>query len=400
MYPCPVAIALQLHYIDNNITLSKESLQRLKLFFERNDSIARVAYEKGSKLEDISLWYYPTMDTLLTFLTPIESNDMMVNIKEKYSLKNSVRAWALRKIIFNRKNLDFDKTTVDRLLTACSDLEHAAINEKISSKIERDSLVNILSEQQLKKYFNIQVQAQVRKTVLEQMDKLKKNGLYINEEDGGKLYLKLFRHEIEAKEVLEYMNFLGDSKGTEKERLKTLAKRPLESLRLESLNSSSNDLLMDVLCKCAVTGLNEQQVEKLLQTYRRVLEADYEAQYVLEEKFNRGDEQKHYLEEILSTTQISLYFEHICKEGATKKAQKDWDEMKECKTFPQKDNTDILPQLINYEIKLAVTNKWISLNKTREHLFAKEEIINNRPQILTDFKKHKREMKEKEVVRF
>lgn len=400
IYQCPVSIALQLHYIDSRILLSKESYNKLKHFLICNDSIAEVAYTNGDNLEKISSWYYPTMDTILTFLRPLEGNDMIVCAKEKYNLKNNIKSWTIRDIIYNRENLDLDYITIKRLLSVCIKLESSAINGKVSAKTEKDSIMNILPEQKLKMFFKIRNKIQARKTALAQMGKLAEKGLYIKEIDRGKLYISLFQYEMEIKGRLEYMSFIEDNKGYDQERLNMFAQKPLELLQLEALNDYSHDLLIDVLCKRDVVKPNKKQITKLLNTYQKILKAEYNAKYISHKQFNKEKHQNHYLQKILTKKQINSYFEHTCKDDAIKNAQKQWNEIKKYKIVLERDSTTLFTELINYEIKLAVVNKWISLADTREYLFLKEEIKNSRPQILTDLNTYKRLIEEKEIVKF
>lgn len=71
LYNSPATIAMRLNEFD--IDLSEESMTKLVNFFKRNDSLAQLALTQGKSLEEISKWYYPTVDSLASLLPPFRT---------------------------------------------------------------------------------------------------------------------------------------------------------------------------------------------------------------------------------------------------------------------------------------------------------------------------------------
>jgi hypothetical protein len=216
---------------------------------------------------------------------------------------------------------------------------------------------------------------------------------------------QLYEFEREKSGILEYMSSRGDNKGYDKERYRLNAHKPLLLLKLETIESFSHNKLLDIICKREVTKLSEQQIEQLLAEYYRIKQAEYKAMYEDaskngETKFERSKLEGKCLINVVTHQQLEDYFKFVSQKRADEQAQRYWDELKNYDFIRKKDSVQVVSELADYELRLAVAEQWISLDNSRKHLFAREDVVNGKPEILKKKEEWDKKEKERKMVRF
>ena len=153
LYNSPVTIAMRLNEID--IDLSEESMTKLVSFFKRNDSLALLALTQGKSLEEISKWYYPTVDSLASMFPPLERNDFILANKGKSGIQD-YRPFTskLRQYVLYREKLALTSKQIESLLIRCDSIECLAKNKDTKvEELERKALTTSRELKQIKEYY-------------------------------------------------------------------------------------------------------------------------------------------------------------------------------------------------------------------------------------------------------
>lgn len=263
----------------------------------------------------------------------------------------------------------------------------------------------ILSETQYKAFFIIRKTRQAEKIAAQQWKQIQVHQLCSTTCDSLAIIKQLYEFEREKSGILEYMSSRGDNKGYDKERYRLNAHKPLLLLKLETIESFSHNKLLDIICKREVTKLSEQQIEQLLAEYYRIKQAEYKAMYEDaskngETKFERSKLEGKCLINVVTHQQLEDYFKFVSQKRADEQAQRYWDELKNYDFIRKKDSVQVVSELADYELRLAVAEQWISLDNSRKHLFAREDVVNGKPEILKKKEEWDKKEKERKMVRF
>ena len=72
---------------------------------------------------------------------------------------------------------------------------------------------------------------------------------------------------------------------------------------------------------------------------------------------------------VVAHQQLEDYFKFVSQKRANERAQRYWDELKSYDFIRKKDSVQVVSELADYELRLAVAEQWISLDNSRKHLF-------------------------------
>lgn len=103
---------------------------------------------------------------------------------------------------------------------------------------------------------------------------------------------------------------------------------------------------------------------------------------------------------VVTHQQLEDYFKFVSQKRADEQAQRYWDELKNYDFIRKKDSVQVVSELADYELRLAVAEQWISLDNSRKHLFAREDVVNGKPEILKKKEEWDKKEKERKMVRF
>lgn len=399
-----ISIAMQIYAINSKIPLSDESILRLKDFFIKNDSIAEIEFSKGKSLDEITQWYYPSIKTIAAQLTPLERNDYI--IYQKYNRPQLPYVSELRVVVKYRQEINLSHIQIERLLYHSEEIEKRFGSQDCKhGSVERQYLANILSDIQYKAFFIIRKTQHAEEIATQQWKLIQMHQLCSKSSDSLVIMKQLYEYEREKSGILEYMSSIGNNKGYDKERSRLNAHKPLLLLKLETLEPSSHNRLLDIICKREILKLTEQQIEQLLREYYHIMQAEYKAIYENkpesgEVKFKRSKLEGKCLLNIISHQQIEDYFILISQGRAKEQALWHWDELKDCDFVNKNDSAKLVGELANYELRLSVAEQWILLENSRKYLFVREDVLNERPEILKKKEEWKKKEKERKIIRF
>ena len=365
--------------ISSKISLSDESIMNLRTFFQENDSLAEMELKKGKSLDEIARWYCPSINTIASLLTPLEGNDYMFYQKNNGPQLPYISD--LRTVVKYRQELNLSHV---QLLHHSEEIEKRfGVQDYKHDSMEKQYLAEILSETQYKAFFIIRKTRQAEKIAAQQWKQIQVHQLCSTTCDSLAIIKQLYEFEREKSGILEYMSSRGDNKGYDKERYRLNAHKPLLLLKLETIESFSHNKLLDIICKREVTKLSEQQIEQLLAEYYRISKLEGKC-----------------LINVVTHQQLEDYFKFVSQKRADEQAQRYWDELKNYDFIRKKDSVQVVSELADYELRLAVAEQWISLDNSRKHLFAREDVVNGKPEILKKKEEWDKKEKERKMVRF
>lgn len=399
-----VDITMRIYEISSNTPLSQESILKLKAFFQKNDSLAEVDLKRGKALDKIAQCYYPSVNTIAALLTPLERNDYMFN--QKNNRPHQPYISELRTVVKYRKEMNLSNTQIENLLSYSEEVEQCFGNQGYKhSNMEKQYLIDVLSQAQYKAFFIIKKTEHAEATALQQWKQIRAQNLCLKMNDSLDIIKQLYEFEREKSGILEYMSSIDDHEGYDKERSRLNAHKPLLLLRLETNESFSHNKLLDIICKREFSQLTEKQIELLLKEYLCIMRAEHRAKYEdvfpnEEQKFDRGKLEGKCLMNIISRQQLDAYFEFISQKRVGEQAQKYWNDLKNYDFMTGKDSMQVVLELTNYELRLAVANQWITLDNSRKHLFAREDVINGKPEVLKKKEEWDKKKKDNKIVRF
>lgn len=400
----PLGITMRIYEISSKTSLSENSILKLKNFFQKNDSLVKMGLKKGKSLDKMAQWYYPSIDTIVALLAPLEKNDYM--FYQKINCPKLPYISKLRIAVKYRHEMSLSHTQIEQLLWHSEKIEKLFLGQDYKyNSIERQYLTEILSEAQYKSFFIYEQTQQAEEIALQQWKQIRKHNLCSKTSDSLTIINQLYEFERDYKGILEYMSSIENHKGYDKERNRFNAHKPLPLLKLETIESFSHNKLLDIICKREVSRLTEKQIEQLLVEYLRIMQAEHNAMYEdvpenVETKFDRSKLEGKSLMSIVSHQQLEDYFEFISQKAANEQAKKYWDELKDYDFMKEKDSVQVINELVNYECRLAVADQWILLENSRKHLFDKEDILNGKPEVLRKKEEWEKKEKENKIVRF
>lgn len=404
LYHSPVTIAMRLNEID--MALSDESMTKLTNFFERNDSLAQLALTQGKSLEEISKWYYPTVDSLASLLPPLERNDFILADKGKSGIQN-YRPFTseLRRYVLYREKLALTSKQIESLLVQCDSIELLAINKDTKAEeLEKNVLTTSLDSKQIKEYYIQKNEPIAEREAKELLKQMKKNDLYTVATDSANIYQQVYAYKLEQKANWEYLRYTGaTSDSVKQDEARLWAYRPLPIIRLETCQPSSSNKMLDITCKREKLGLAENMTESLLTSYSQLLQEEYKHKYKVShsnEKYNRREQENKSICRIIPSSLLEKYFRIIIYDNVKKQVEKDWDILLDYDLVNSTDSSKVIKELTDYETRLAVANQWISVEKSRKNQFTKSDIINGKPQLLKQLDIEKQKRKNKKIVKF
>lgn len=402
MYHSPAAIAARIYAINEKVPLSPKTQAELALLFIRNDSLANIALQRGDSLAIIISEYYDlNFDTITALLTPEERSNYLL----AFSQKNKNYVSNLRNVIRYKATLTLSRQQVEQLLSASEEIEKFhGTKEYHYEDVEKEFMRNILSEQQQRRFYIERNVASVKQWTSEQMEKCKKTGCFSFPQDSTRLYSLFYDYELNRRGMLDYISNIAP-KEYQKEQDRINAYKPIELLKLDVYSKSFfHSKLLDIICKRQEGGISEGQIKVLLEGYAKIKQDEYASKYENKtdgfKKFDSRKLESECLIKNLSSLQLDKYFKYISREGAEKRAKKHWEDMKQCDFAQKLDSVHTLKELEHYEMRLAIADQWVNLDRSRKNLFAKEDILCDKPKCLMLKDEWIKKKKEESIVKF
>ena len=141
--------------------------------------------------------------------------------------------------------------------------------------------------------------------------------------------------------------------------------------------------------------------EALLRSYSLLLQEEYKHKYeVPDDTYRRWEEENKYICQLVPRQFLDKYFKIIICDNVKIQVQKDWEILQEYNLVKSADSVRIVNKLLDYEMRLSIADKWVSVNNSRENQFTKSDIINAKPQLLKQLDNEKKRRKNETIVKF
>lgn len=402
MYHSPAAIAARIYEINEKVSLSPKTQAELALLFIRNDSLANIALQRGDSLAIIISEYYDlNFDMIAALLTPEECSNYLLAFPQKN--KNYVSN--LRNVIRCKETLELSKQQVEQLLSASEEIEKFhGTKEYHHEDVEKEFMRNILSERQQKEFYIERNVAAVKQWTSEQIEKCKKTECLSFSQDSTRIYSLFYDYELNRRGTLDYISNIAPEE-YQKEQDRLNAYKPIELVKLDVYNKSFfHSRLLDIICKRQEGGISKGQIKVLLDGYVKIKRDEYASKYENKtnelKKFDSRKLESECLIKNVSSLQLDKYFKFISREGAEKRAKKHWEDMQQYDFAQKLDSLRTLKELEDYEMRLAIADQWVNLDRSRKNLFAKEDILCDKPKCLILKDEWTKKKKEESIVKF
>ena len=390
----PPHIIYRMQTIDNIIRLSKQSLQNLGLYFIRQDSLATNLLHDNGFHASLTEFYQTPVDELRGIISDLEFNDYKIIIR-------SDRSSRLREIVSCRDKINLKPSEVRGLLL-CSDWIERRIGQKGFRQREMESrwADSIMGQERLRLFYRTKYEDKIHKTVEEWYNGIKKSHLIGIREDSVSVCASLLRFESERLSYYEYWKDAGTTP-LYKEAMATDQFKKPESLKRWEIYKKlpSWSLVRDVFESKELIALTTAQVDSLFGIPERLQQLKEKKKRQKEKYLQRGLEYS-LVKEVLTPVQINAVLKEKYGNEVRKSVEKDMETLEKNGLLQGRDTGAISTELLDDKFDLKIANLLVELEKSREHVFKRYDLENNKPVLIRKLEEIRKLEKEKKKVQF
>lgn len=390
----PPHIIYRMQTIDSIVQLSKQSLQKLGLYFIRQDSLATNLLHDNGFHASLTEFYQTPVDELRGIISDLEFNDYKIIIR-------SDRSSRLREIVSCRDKINLKPSEVRGLLL-CSDWIERRIGQKGFRQREMEFrwADSIMGQERLRLFYRTKYEDKIHKTVEEWYNGIKKSHLIGIREDSVSVCASLLRFESERLSYYEYWKDAGTTP-LYKEAMATDQFKKPESLKRWEIYKKlpSWSLVRDVFESKELIALTTAQVDSLFGIPERLQQLKEKKKRQKEKYLQRGLEYS-LVKEVLTPVQINAVLKEKYGNEVRKSVEKDMETLEKNGLLQGRDTGAISKELLDYKLDLKIANLLVELEKSREHVFKRYDLENNKPVLIRKLEEIRKLEKEKKKVQF
>lgn len=390
----PPHIIYRMQTIDNIIRLSKQSLQNLGLYFIRQDSLAANILHDNGFHASLTEFYQTPVDELRGIISDLEFNDYKIIIR-------SNRSSRLREIVYCKDKINLKPSEVRGLLL-CSDRIERRIGQKGFRQREMEFrwADSIMGQERLRLFYRTKYEDKIHKTVAEWYNGMKKEHWINVREDSVSICASLLRFESERFSYSEYWKNAGTASLYKEAMATDLFKKPESLKQWETYKKlPSWSLIRDVLYSKELIALTTAQVDSLFGIPERLEQLKEEKKRQKEKYLQRGLEYS-LVKEVLTPVQINVVLKEKYGNEMRQSVEKDLETLEKNGLLQGRDAGIISKELLDYKLNLEIANVLVELEKSREHVFKRYDLENNKPVLIRKLEEIRKLEKEKKKVQF
>lgn len=386
----PARIVCRIYEISSQAELSASTQQELGLYFERQDSLANISLLRGEPISKVLNFFQLQQNDIKKILSPLEFND--------YKSSSS----RLRAVVKSRKKLALNDSQIQSLLKQSEVVEDSSGKEGFDA-VKKENLVMkaILSTDQCKQSFFETSVSRASQSSLSDLAELMKNGLS-NVSDSLRLYNILYPYHLNRLGTLEYLWAMADRQ--EHDRSKSLIElnKPAILYRLEAYKYAYPwSRFLNVVYYRKELGLNEKQIDTILSQHKLLKQREFNIKFnQASSAFNARADENRQLLTILSLKQFNTYLQITSQDKALSYSKDDFETLKKYKLVAGQDSLKVNKELADYHLRLLLASEWIAIENSKKNAFAKQDILDNKPEVLKKLEEVIRLEAANKIIRF
>ena len=393
----PIHILLQIYETEQKTSLSATSQFRLGNYFMKKDSLAREALTQGTPLVEVANHYTTKEENLQKILSPLEYNEYRLAIR---GISGCSR---LREMVRYRKSLRLTEIQVQELIRQSNVIEDIAGQEGFKqSEKEHQIADSLLTPRIHLEYYRLKNKTEASNATKKNLADLQEYSFCTTPTDSILYFSAICQYELNNRSTLEYWK---DSEKQEKyEQMKLTLEKQIPAI-LQQLKVYKSMPWWSVI----KNALNRREELKLSHSQSDSLFTGFEACLQQEEahkqnksntRFDRKVEEYKQLVTILSPGQFDHLLRQQKQDRAKENAQWDWENLLKYKLVEQKDHNRVINEMYAYELKLLVAGEWLYIDNSREHVFARRDITDNKPKLLKLLDVTRKKEAKSKIIRF
>ena len=346
----PPHIIYRMQTIDSIVQLSKQSLQKLGLYFIRQDSLATNLLHDNGFHASLTEFYQTPVDELRGIISDLEFNDYKIIIR-------SDRSSRLREIVSCRDKISLKPSEVRGLLL-CSDWIERRIGQKGFRQREMEFrwADSIMGQERLRLFYRTKYEDKIHKTVEEWYNGMKKVHWISIREDSVSVFASLLCFESERLSYYEYWKNAGTASLYKEAMAADQFKKPVSLKRWETYKKlPSWSLVRDVFESKELIALTTAQVDSLFDIPERLQQLK-EKKRRQKEKYLQRRLEYSLVKEVLTPVQINVVLKEKYGNEMRKSVEKDLETLEKNGLLQGRDAGIISKELLDYKLNLKIAN--------------------------------------------
>jgi hypothetical protein len=272
----------------------------------------------------------------------------------------------------------------DELKAADSKQKAQPENTTNAKQVRLTLLQQILSKDQFQQYFNVANRDKALESTKDSWKQLKKYAL-VNNTDSIRVNDEIYQSALNQLVSLDKIA-LSHPENADSIRKAYIYFRPYILIKLDAFKNTMPSIIMvsGILSNREKLNLTGVQIDSLIYNDINAERKKYAARARYSDGFlNIRPEQIASITRILTDEQYTAYLKIKNYKHSLFNADNDWAELKKAKLItPQIDSTRVMTDIQAYELNGLVVGEKLSNNKTQANVFARQRIIDTKPDLL------------------
>ncbi|WP_159523835.1 hypothetical protein [Sunxiuqinia indica] len=397
LYRFPTHILLRIEETAQKTALCEDSQIRLGNYFIKKDSLAREALSQGTPWAEVAEQYKATDEGLLRILSPLEYNEYRLTTR---GISGCSR---LRDIVRLQGSVGLSEDQVAELLRQSVWLEKRNDEKGFDLSLQDFRVTDsLLTREQHMTYYRLKNEAEATRAAQRHLLELENDGFCSTSTDSARYYPAILGYELNTRIRLAYLKDSGNKIKYEQEKASLEGQEPVILQQLRVYKSMPWwSVSKDAINQRKEMNLRRTQVDSLISGFEACLQQE-EAykQSRSNTRFDRKIAEYKQLIATLSPAQFNHYLRLQRQDQATENAGRQWENLLKYKLVEQKDHNQVINELYAYELKLLVATEWVYIDNSRKHVFARQDISDNKPELLKQLDAARKKEAESKIVRF
>lgn len=390
----PPHVIYRIQAIDDISRLSEQSLHNLALYFIRQDSLATKMLHGNGFHASLARFYQTPIDELRGVISDLEFNDYKIGIR-------SGRLCQLREIVFYREQIKLKQSEIRALLLHSDEVEMKIGQKGFKQReVEHCLADSIIGQEKFLHFYSTKYQDKIRTTIKKWYTGMKKYHLVDIRNDSTSVCASLLCFENERLSYYEYWKNAGSIVLYNEAMRVDKFKKPESLKRLEIYEKlPSWSLIPDIFDNKEQIKLTTAQTNLLFGIPERFERLKEEKKKRKEKFLQRGLEYS-LVEEVLASVQINMVLKKKYRNEVQKNVEKDIETLGENGLLRGRDVGEVSKELLDYQLDLKIANVLVELEKSREHVFERYDLENNKPELIKKLEEIRKQEKQRKKVQF
>lgn len=377
----PPHIVYRLQQMMKAHPFSFASQSKLCEFFMEQDSLAamKVRQEGASALLDE--YYQIPVDELQGLVSELEFSDYKWSIAPE-------RSSLLREVVYYRNSIGLSQQKIDWLLLYSNEIEHQTSAQDFSrDSIEFQLVDSLLGKDKCITFYQLKNRVKTEQLAIKWYLRLRENNMLDTQTDSLTICNEFVDYESIRASRQDYWTRIGDKDAFQKAITQDEQKKPELLRRLEIFEKMpAGSLAREALIHKEYIRLSEKQIKSLYLVPER-LEALNQEKNRIKEGFVDKRLEYSLVKKILASSQIENVLAKRFEKEISRSVENQIKILKENNLWSEAEHQSRSKEICDYLMSYRIAKVLVELEKSREHVFRKYHLENNKPAIFNTLEK-------------